>query len=547
MTHDAEAFRRTFLDSPVGMAILDADGRLDAVNPSLAALLGSTAEALLGRALADLTHPDDRPQHRQVVSRLAHGTHDRVQLQQRCVHATGDVLWTRATLSRLPGSPWRAVVHVEDLTEVRRAHALVEHHSYYDRLTGLANRTLLLERLRVSLEKAATSTACLFVDLDHFKVVNDSLGHEAGDRLLTEVARRIQAAVRPGDTVARLGGDEFVVALADVSEEGAAALLSQLVEAVRQPAVVADHEVVPTVSAGLAFGQPGVTAETLVRDADIAMSRAKTSGRDRIAVFSADLRDEAMVRLSIESEPARGTARGPPRGALPARGGHGHAPAHRVRGTGALAPPRARPPAPRRVHRGMRRSQPSDPAGRVRPPRGVPIHRRTARVHRQGARQRVDPADWPCGPLRRRHPRHRGPWHRPRSPRPGDHRVRHARRHPDGGGRSARAHRHGDRPALGRLRDGLQRVVQRAALPRVRPQVGARVHPAPGRQVDRRPHLHRRREPRRQPGDGRDHRGRGDGGAVPAGARPRMAACSGLPVRSPAARAPDPRRPRRHP
>ncbi|MFV0286999.1 MAG: putative bifunctional diguanylate cyclase/phosphodiesterase [Demequina sp.] len=302
MTHDAEAFRRTFLDSPVGMAILDADGRLDAVNPSLAALLGSTAEALLGRALADLTHPDDRPQHRQVVSHLAHGTHDRVQLQQRCVHATGDVLWTRATLSRLPGSPWRAVVHVEDLTEVRRAHALVEHHSYYDRLTGLANRTLLLERLRVSLEKAATSTACLFVDLDHFKVVNDSLGHEAGDRLLTEVARRIQAAVRPGDTVARLGGDEFVVALADVSEEGAAALLSQLVEAVRQPAVVADHEVVPTVSAGLAFGQPGVTAETLVRDADIAMSRAKTSGRDRIAVFSADLRDEAMVRLSIESE-----------------------------------------------------------------------------------------------------------------------------------------------------------------------------------------------------------------------------------------------------
>src|SRR5690606_35155283 len=111
------------------------------------------------------------------------------------------------------------VAQIEDVTEIRRARDLLERRALYDHLTGLANRTLLLERLSNALEShepRAATVACIFVDVDHFKVVNDSLGHAAGDTLLVEIARRIQGAVRSGDTVARLGGDEFVIVLENI-------------------------------------------------------------------------------------------------------------------------------------------------------------------------------------------------------------------------------------------------------------------------------------------------------------------------------------------
>lgn len=302
MNHDAEAFAGTFRDSPIGMAVLDAGGRLVDANPALTALMGRASAVLAGAGISGAIHPDDRDQFRQVVAHVARGTSERVQVQVRGLHASGDVLWTRTTFTRMPGTAGHVVAYVEDLTEVRRARDLVEHHSNYDLLTGLANRTLLIDRLTVALQRSAASTACVFLDLDHFKVVNDSLGHEAGDLLLVEIARRIQETVRPGDIVARLGGDEFVVILEDMDEEGATGTMNALISAVRAPVVIATHEVAPTVSAGVAVGSPRTTAETLVRDADIAMSRAKAAGRDRVEVFSEEFRDDAIVRLSIESE-----------------------------------------------------------------------------------------------------------------------------------------------------------------------------------------------------------------------------------------------------
>ncbi|WP_084130712.1 bifunctional diguanylate cyclase/phosphodiesterase [Demequina sp. NBRC 110055] len=302
MNHDAEVFAGTFRDSPLAMAVLDADGRLRDANPALSTLLGRPLGFLVGTALGALAHPDDRDQHRQIVAHVSRGTDERIQAQVRCLHASGDTLWTRMTVARLGDATGSLITYVEDLTEVRRARELVEHHSNYDLLTGLANRTLLLDRLSVALQRSAASTACIFLDLDHFKIINDSLGHEAGDLLLVEIATRLQAAVRPGDIVARLGGDEFVVVLEDMDEESATSTMRALVAAVREPVMIATHEVVPTVSAGVSVGTPRTTAETLVRDADIAMSRAKAAGRDRVEVFSEEYRDDAFVRLSIESE-----------------------------------------------------------------------------------------------------------------------------------------------------------------------------------------------------------------------------------------------------
>ena len=155
------------------------------------------------------------------------------------------------------------VAQVEDVTEIRRARDLLERRALYDHLSGLANRTLLMDRLERALEThepRAATVACIFLDVDHFKMVNDSLGHDAGDSLLVEIAKRIQTAVRTADTVARLGGDEFVVVLEDVMDiESATAVMHAITNAVQQPFTIGGHELAPTVSAGLAMATPGTS------------------------------------------------------------------------------------------------------------------------------------------------------------------------------------------------------------------------------------------------------------------------------------------------
>ncbi len=200
----------------------------------------------------------------------------------------------------------RFVAQIEDITEFRRAKDLLERRALYDPLTGLANRALLLDRLSHALAghtRRETTVAVLFFDVDHFNLVNDSLGHEAGDALLAVIGQRVQAAVRAGDTVARLGGDEFVVVLENIPTQAAAAAIAETITAaVQSPITVASHEVVPTISVGLAIAERGVTAESLVRDADTAMYSAKQLGRARIEVFTSDLRETALNKLSIEAE-----------------------------------------------------------------------------------------------------------------------------------------------------------------------------------------------------------------------------------------------------
>ncbi|MDN4478458.1 putative bifunctional diguanylate cyclase/phosphodiesterase [Demequina lignilytica] len=297
-----------FDGSPIGVAVLGADGAIIEANPAFARLLGRSPMSLRTYRLRDLTHPDDVSRDEELLAQLADGGLPYFQAQTRLVHRTGDAVWTRLSVSPVaePGGPARFVAHIEDVTEVRRAKDLLERRALYDHLTGLANRTLLLEQLGAALELRGgdtTTVACIFLDVDHFKLVNDSLGHEAGDTLLQEIARRIRVAVRPGDLVARFGGDEFVVVLeAAASVAAAEALVTVIAAEVQAPVVVSGHEVVPTVSAGLAFAEPGVTPETLVRNADTAMHAAKRRGRARVEVFSPDLRHHALTKLSIESE-----------------------------------------------------------------------------------------------------------------------------------------------------------------------------------------------------------------------------------------------------
>ncbi len=193
-----------------------------------------------------------------------------------------------------------------DMSDRKAFEATLEHQATHDPLTGLPNRTLLLDRLEVALGRARrtrSSVAVLFLDLDHFKVINDSLGHGAGDQLLVTLAGQLTTLVRPGDTVARFGGDEFLVLCEDMSDEDEVRVVAQrIAETVAAPAVVGDAEVVVTCSVGIAFARGGsVDAESLIRDADAAMYQAKARGRARAEVFDSGMRANVVDRLELAS------------------------------------------------------------------------------------------------------------------------------------------------------------------------------------------------------------------------------------------------------
>jgi diguanylate cyclase (GGDEF)-like protein len=180
------------------------------------------------------------------------------------------------------------------------------HRVLHDPLTDLPNRTLFLDRLELALARLPrhrTSIAVLFVDLDDFKVVNDSLGHGAGDRLLVELGRRLRTAIRPADTIARFGGDEFVVLCEDINEARDAVVVGErIVAAASEPFLLQGREMFVSASVGVAIAIDGeATPETLLRDADAAMYRAKERGHGRVEVFDEALRTRIMERLDLEN------------------------------------------------------------------------------------------------------------------------------------------------------------------------------------------------------------------------------------------------------
>jgi diguanylate cyclase (GGDEF)-like protein len=190
----------------------------------------------------------------------------------------------------------------------RRSVERLQHDALHDALTGLPNRTLFLDRLEQYLRRARrredeAGAAVLFLDLDRFKLVNDSLGHQVGDRLLQAVAQRLDTALRPGDTVARMGGDEFTVLLEDVTDAREATVVAERVLAtLADPFDLAGRELFVSSSIGIALGGPDADPEELIRDADVAMYRAKAGGKARHAVFDAQMHRNVVARLDLETD-----------------------------------------------------------------------------------------------------------------------------------------------------------------------------------------------------------------------------------------------------
>ncbi|HUN79587.1 MAG TPA: EAL domain-containing protein [Solirubrobacteraceae bacterium] len=288
------------------------DGRWHYVSPAAEAMLGYTPEEWLAdpHLWARLVHPDDRAK---VYEREARLDEPAVPEEYRMVHRDGRTVWVRdhATLlaDELGRLRWHGVL--SDITdrklaedELRSAEEDIRHQALHDALTGLPNRTLVLEHLERAGGHSGKQLAVLLLDLDRFKLVNDSFGHAAGDALLVEIAPRLREALRPGDTIGRLGGDEFVVVLADVADERVAVEVAErIVHALRRPFLLEGIEHFATVSIGIALaGSDRARPDALIRDADAALYRAKERGRGRYEVFDRAMRVQTMRRLSLEND-----------------------------------------------------------------------------------------------------------------------------------------------------------------------------------------------------------------------------------------------------
>ncbi len=281
-------------------------GRIVYTSPAVMRVLGHSPGDLEGRNIFTFAHPDDLERVKVAAAELTNTPTMSGPIELRVLHANGSWRHFEVVATNLVDNPAvnGLVLNARDVSDRVEAAEILATRAYHDELTGLPNRALLLERLREALQHAQERrrmVGVLFLDLDRFKIVNDSLGHTAGDELLREVARRIQDIIRPGDTVARLGGDEFVVIINGMVRRGDAVLAARrLRRAIAKPIKLGSDSTVVTTSLGIAVAEGHESPEDLLRDSDTALYRAKDQGRDRADMFDDHLRDQAVRRHSVE-------------------------------------------------------------------------------------------------------------------------------------------------------------------------------------------------------------------------------------------------------
>ncbi|HTW11542.1 MAG TPA: PAS domain S-box protein [Solirubrobacteraceae bacterium] len=303
-----ERFRRAFEDAPVGMAISDTEGNFIQVNDSFCEMTGYTREQLIGTNVNAISHPDDVEERNQLLRQLLEGELTRYHREGRLIRSSGEPIWVSRSVSALRGPDGRAeqiLAHMVDVTERMRMEHELRHLADHDPLTGLLNRRGLeaeLERHVTHVNRYGSHGALLVLDLDHFKTVNDTLGHEAGDRLIVEVAHRLRGRLRQSDSIARLGGDEFAILLPDSTPEEAELVANEIVDDIQQRAFVTGRQVRRrvTASVGVAlFPQGLLNGEEALVNADLAMYDAKEAGRGRVAVHRAERDDEPRMKTRL--------------------------------------------------------------------------------------------------------------------------------------------------------------------------------------------------------------------------------------------------------
>jgi diguanylate cyclase (GGDEF)-like protein/PAS domain S-box-containing protein len=291
------------------VTIVDAEGVIRYESPSAERALGYASTGLVGANILDLMHPDDRFEASAKLADTVANPGERHWLTARFLDSDGSARTYETVLTNLlrDRNVKGIVLNTRDVTERTHLQEKLHHQAFHDALTGLANRSLFFDRVTHALERAkrdGSVTSVLFLDLDNFKTINDSLGHGPGDRLLIAVGYRLGLCSRSADTVARLGGDEFAILLEDVKDEQEPIQVAQrIIEAFGEPVFVDETELTVQVSVGVATATGGSTeAERLLREADMAMYVAKRNGKGRYEIFDPAMHQEAAGRLELEMD-----------------------------------------------------------------------------------------------------------------------------------------------------------------------------------------------------------------------------------------------------
>ncbi|MBH0776925.1 putative bifunctional diguanylate cyclase/phosphodiesterase [Nocardia bovistercoris] len=298
--------RAVFSQAGIGTGLSNMSGRIIEVNMAFARMLGYRPEEMCAMSVTDLTHPDDAPGMWELYSALLRGEIDNVQVEKAYAHRDGHAVWTNLNVSLIrdsSGKPHYTLVLVEDISERRALRERLDYRANHDQLTGLPNRSCFFDALRGAFADPSAGVGLCYVDLDHFKSVNDTFGHAAGDELLVQTAARLTAcAALPGQLVARMGGDEFVILVPRPRVAGEVSALARTVlDALARPFDVQGRHLTVTASIGVVEDRgEHATADDLLKSADTTMYWAKAAGRDRYSVFDPDRgrREHTRAELS---------------------------------------------------------------------------------------------------------------------------------------------------------------------------------------------------------------------------------------------------------
>jgi diguanylate cyclase (GGDEF)-like protein/PAS domain S-box-containing protein len=294
------------------MALIDPAGRWLAINSAFSRITGYSPDELKATTLDALTHPDDVDIDRRPKRDLLDGRIPSYEVEVRYRHARGHHLWVLATASLVRGElgrPLYAIIQIQDISERKKLAERLAYQVDHDFLTGLSNRRRFEQELARETRRASrygSGCALLLIDLDHFKDVNDALGHRAGDDLLKDVALALKRRMRQTDVLARVGGDEFAVLLPQTGEEEARIVAAGIVDTLRQGlAAVSGPPIAVTASVGVALVD-GLPPEELLARADLAMYDAKAAGRGRFAMYQAEERPGAERVRTTPKTPTHG-------------------------------------------------------------------------------------------------------------------------------------------------------------------------------------------------------------------------------------------------
>ena len=300
-------FRTIFEKSWSGVALLDADLKFRFAGSSTQNIVGYDEYEMLGHPLVDYIHPRERGAVQRLFSTLTGTPNKEAHGELRFLHKNGTWIWLEGFAQNMLHEPsvGAIILNYRDVSQRRLTEKQLEYRAHYDALTDLPNRVLFRDRVTTGLAQSRRNKrglAIMYLDLDHFKLVNDGLGHSFGDALLAAVSRRLQGCLRASDTISRIGGDEFSILINDVAEdESIAGVARKLLDSFVHPFRIENHDLFVTASIGISvYPSDGDDFETLVKCADAAMYRAKELGRNQAQLFTPSMNERYVRRLAIE-------------------------------------------------------------------------------------------------------------------------------------------------------------------------------------------------------------------------------------------------------